>query len=114
MGVSIGAQTIAIAASAFCALLAGLLYDLLRAVRHGGGAVLGWICDLFFCLFCTAAMFLTGMIFCGGRPGFWEPFTFLAVFALYLFGVSPSISPYFGIRREKCAVLLKKAKKKAK
>ncbi|MBR0208967.1 MAG: hypothetical protein IJQ43_08725 [Oscillospiraceae bacterium] len=114
MGVAIGAQMISIAASALCALLAGLLYDLLRTVRRGGGRARGVICDLVFCLFCTGAMFLTGMVFCGGRPGFWEPFAFLAVFALYLFGVSPSITPFFGICREKCAIIFKKEKKKEK
>ena len=110
MGVAIGAQTISIAASAFFGLVSGLLYDLLRAVRGGGGRTRALICDLVFCLFCTAAMFLTGMIFCGGRPGFWEPFFFLAVFCLYLFGVSPSVTPFFANCREKCALLLKKPK----
>ena len=114
MGVTIGAQTISIAASALCGLLAGLLYDLLRILRRGGGQALGVICDAAFCLFCTGAMFVTGMVFCGGRPGFWEPFGFVAVFALYLFGVSPSITPFFGICVEKIADLLKKGKKNAK
>lgn len=91
MGVAVSAQMISLAASALGGLLAGLLYDLLRVLRYGAGKAAGVICDLFFCLFCTGAMFLTGMVFCGGRPGFWEPFTFLAVFGLYLFGVSPSI-----------------------
>lgn len=114
MGVAISAQMISIAASALCGLLAGLLYDLLRTLRCGGGRALGVICDLAFCLFCTGAMFVTGMAFCGGRPGFWEPFGFLAVFALYLFGVSPSITPFFGICRKKCALFLKKGQKKEK
>ena len=114
MGVTIGAQTISIAAAALCGLLAGLLYDLLRVLRRGGGRALGVICDAVFCLFCTGAMFLAGMVFCGGRPGFWEPFSFLTVFGLYLFGVSPSITPFFGICREKIADLLKKGKKNAK
>ena len=85
MGVTIGAQTISIAAAAFCGLLAGLLYDLLRVLRRGGGRALGVICDVFFCLFCTGAMFLTGMVFCGGRFGFWEPFSFMTVFGLAVF-----------------------------
>lgn len=114
MGVSIGAQMISIAASALGGLLAGLLYDLLRTLRRGGGRALGVCCDVFFCLFCTGAMFLTGMIFCAGRPGFWEPFSFLAVFGLYLFGVSPSIKPVFGIYGEKCVQMLKKGRKNAK
>ena len=114
MGVSIGAQMISVAASSLCGLLAGLLYDLLRVLRRGGGRALGVICDLLFCLFCTGAMFVTGMAFCAGRPGFWEPFSFLAVFGLYLFGVSPSIAPVFGNLREKCAGLPKKGQKKEK
>ncbi len=114
MGVGIDAQMISLAAAGLCGLLAGLLYDLLRTVRHGGGRAVGVICDLFFCFFCTGAMFLTGMVFCGGRPGFWEPFCFLAVFWLYLVGVSPSVSPFFGICREKCAQTRKKEKKNAK
>ncbi len=114
MRVTIGAQMISIAASALCGLLAGLLYDLLRVIRRGGSRFLGVLCDLVFCLFCTGAMFITGMVFCGGRPGFWEPFSFLAVFGLYIFGVSPSVTPFFEICREKCAVFLKKRKKNMK
>ena len=114
MGVAIGAQMISIAAASLCGLLAGLLYDLLGTVRRGAGPALGVICDLLFCLFCTGAMFTTGMAFCDGRPGLWEPFGFVAVFALYLFGVSPSITPLFGKCREKCADLLKKGKKNTK
>ena len=114
MGVEIGAQMISIAASALCGLLAGLLYDLLRVVRSGGGRALAAVCDLLFCLFCTGTMFLTGMVFCDGRPGLWEPVSFLAVFALYLMGISPSITPFFGIYKEKCALLRKKEQKKVK
>ncbi|MBQ3482251.1 MAG: hypothetical protein IJH48_08055 [Oscillospiraceae bacterium] len=114
MRVTIGAQMISIAASALGGLLAGLLYDLFRVLRRGGGRLLGVVCDLVFCLFCTGEMFVTGMVFCGGRPGFWEPFFFLGVFGLYIFGVSPSVTPFFGICREKCAVFLKKRKKNMK
>ena len=114
MGVDVGAQMISIAAASLCGLLAGLLYDLFRPLRRSGGRAVGMICDLLFCLFCTGAMFVTGMVFCGGRPGFWEPFFFLVVFALYLFGVSPSITPFFGNIKEQCAVSLKKVKKKEK
>ena len=103
---------IAVAASALCGLISGLLYDLLRVFRRGKWS--GVLCDVFFCLFCTAAMFLTGMAFCGGRPGVWEPFAFAAVFGLYLFGVSPSITPLFGILWEKRCFFLKKGKKNMK
>ena len=41
------------------------------------------------------------MLFCEGRLGVWEPAGFLALFGLYLFGISPSIVPIFGICREK-------------
>ena len=114
MRVEIGAQTISIAAAALCGLLAGLLYDLLRTIRRGGSRATGFVCDLVFCLFCTCSLFLVGMAFCEGRPGFWEPFSFLAVFALYIWGVSPSIIPAFGILREKCAFFLKKQGKREK
>ena len=114
MGVSISAQTISIAAASLGGLLAGLLYDLLRVLRRGGGRLRALCCDLFFCLFCTAAMFLTGMVFCAGRPGFWEPFFFLAVFGLYLCGISPSISPFFGTLKGKITIFLKKLKKNEK
>lgn len=114
MGASIGEQTISLAAAALGGLLAGLLYDLLRALRRGGGRPAGVICDLFFCLFCTGELFLIGMAFCGGMLGVWEGAAFLAVFALYLFGVSPSVRPTIGIIRENSAVLLKKIRKTAK
>ena len=109
MGVSISAQTISIAAASLGGLLAGLLYDLLRVLRRGGGRLRALCCDLFFCLFCTASLFLVGMLFCEGRLGLWEAASFLCAFCLYLFGVSTSISPFFGICREK---LLKKFRKK--
>ena len=88
-------------ASALCGLIAGLLYDLLRPLRYAGGKVLAVLCDLFFCLFCTSALFLIGMFFCAGRLSLWEPSAFLGVFSLYVFGISPSIAPVFGIRRKK-------------
>ena len=114
MGVSIGAQTISITAAAFGGLCAGLLYDLLRQIRLIAGSATDMLCDIFFCLFCTIWLFLIGMLFCEGRLGVWEPAGFLAAFALYLFGISPSISPVFGIWREKTAVFLKKVRKKVK
>ena len=114
MGVELGAQTISVTAASLCGLLAGLLYDLLRAVRRGGGRARGLICDLFFCLFCTVSLFLVGMAFCEGGLGVWEAGGFLALFALYLWGVSPSVAPAIGIIREKCAFFLKKQRKTAK
>ena len=113
MGVEIGAQTISVTAASLCGLLSGLLYDLLRAVR-GGGRTRGLICDLFFCLFCTFSLFLVGMAFCEGGLGVWEAGGFLALFALYLWGVSPSVTPAIGIIREKCALFLKKPRKTEK
>jgi MFS family permease len=111
MGVSISAQTISITASALGGLIAGLLYDLLRTVRRGRSRAAGVICDLVFCVFCTGAMFLIGMAFCGGRPGFWEPFGFVSSFCLYLFGISPSIVPFFGTLWEKSGENIKKLDK---
>ena len=112
MGVSIGAQTISITASALCGLLAGLLYDLLRLVRRGGGRAAGLICDLVFSLFCMGAMFAVGMLFCGGRLGFWECCGFLLTLGLYIFGVSPTRTPVFGKSGEKCADFSKNRAKK--
>ena len=114
MGVSIGAQTISITAAVLGGLSAGLLYDLLRQIRAMGGRTAGFVCDLFFCLFCTSELFLIGMLFCEGRLGVWEPAGFLASFGLYLFGISPSIAPVFGIYREKILLFLKKLAKKVK
>ena len=114
MGVEIGAQTISITAAAFCGLMAGLLYDLLRVLRRGAGRAAGLICDLFFCLFCTSSLFLVGMAFCAGGLGVWEAGGFLGVFALYLWGVSPTVVPAIGILREKSAFFLKKLRKTAK
>lgn len=111
---SIGAQTISITAAALGGLAAGLLYDLLRQIRAVGGRTAGFLCDLFFCLFCTAELFLVGMLFCEGRLGVWEPAGFLTAFGLYLFGISPSVTPVFGIYREKMRVFLKKVRKNVK
>ena len=104
MGVSISAQTISITASALGGLIAGLLYDLLRTVRRGRSRAAGVICDLVFCVFCTGAMFLIGM-------AFWEPFGFVSSFCLYLFGISPSIVPFFGTLWEKSGENIKKLDK---
>ena len=112
MGVSIGAQTISITASAVLGLAAGLLYDILRQIRAVSGKLGGILCDVFFCLSCTAALFLLGMTFCGGRLGVWEGAGFLAAFALYLGGISPPVCPFFGICREKAQDFLKKIVKK--
>ena len=112
MGVSIGAQTISITAAALCGLLAGLLYELLRLVRRGGGRAAGVICDFVFCLFCMGALFAVGMLFCGGRLGFWESFGFLLTLGLYVFGISPPKTPVFGKYLEKRADFLKNRAKK--
>ena len=109
---SIGAQTISITAAALGGLTAGLLYDLLRQIRSSAGRAAGFVCDLFFCLVCTAELFLIGMLFCDGRLGVWEPAGFAAAFGLYLFGISPSVVPVFGIYREKMLLFLKKLAKK--
>lgn len=114
MELSIGAQTISVTAAAFCGLVAGLLYDLLRQLRRAGGRALALVCDLVFCLSCTFSLFFVGMLFCGGRLGLWEPTAFVCVFGLYCFGVSPSITPLFGICKEKSADFLKKHAKKVK
>jgi len=55
---------------------------------------------------------MIGMLFCDGRLGVWEPAGFVAAFGLYLFGISPSVTPIFGIYREKMLVFLKKLAKK--
>ena len=114
MGVTIGAQTISVTAAAFCGILAGLLYDLLRVIRRGGARAAGLLCDLVFCLYCTLSLFLVGMAFCEGSLGIWECCGFLAAFALYIMGVSPSVAPTIGIIREKCKEFLKKQGKTAK
>ncbi len=88
------AQMSSAAASAFFGLCSGLLYDMLRPLRGISKAV-GAACDILFCLLCTAAMFITGMAFCGGRPGLWECLLFISTFAAYLWVISPSVSPIF-------------------
>ncbi len=114
MELSIGAQTISITASALCALAGGLLYDLLRGPRHAGGKPVSLLCDLLFCLYCTASLFLVGMFFCAGRLTLWEPAAFFGVFCLYVFGISPSVAPVFGIYRGKNTKKAEKLMKKVK
>lgn len=111
MAITVGEQTIAITAAALCGLSAGLLYDLLRPLRHAVSRFGAALCDVVFCLYCTAAMFLVAMLFCRGRAGVWEGLGFVAVFVLYIWGVSPSIAPIFGILVKKTAGFLKKAEK---
>lgn len=111
VGADIGTQAIAIAAAAFCGLASGLLYDVLRHVRYGAGAAVGMLCDMFFCLCCTAEMFIIGMYFCEHGAGVWEAAAFLAAFAAYIFGISSSISPLFGNFYDN---ILKKFQKKDK
>lgn len=112
MAITVSEQTIAITAAALCGLLSGLLYDLLRLIRCEGGKVTGIVCDILFCLFCSFSLFLVGMAFGGGRSGIWEGVGFLVSFGLYLAGISPSITPFFGILRKKLADLLKKVQEK--
>ncbi|MBR0039854.1 MAG: spore cortex biosynthesis protein YabQ [Oscillospiraceae bacterium] len=105
---TISAQTISVTAAALGGLCAGLLYDLLRAIRRGGSPTAGLVCDLVFCLCCTFLLFVIGMAFCEGRLGIWECGAFLGLFALYITGVSPSVEPFFGNFKEKCKKRLKK------
>ena len=114
MGVTVGTQAISISAAALGGLLAGLLYDLLRMIRRGGGRTAGFLCDLGFCLFCTGELFLIGMAFCGGSLGIWECCAFVLVFWMYLAGVSPSVAPIIGIIRKSGEKNLKKSRKSTK
>ena len=114
MGVELGAQTISVTAASLCGLLAGLLYDLLRALRSERRRAFALVCDLAFCLSCTGSLFLVGMAFCEGKLGVWECCSFLGVFTLYLVGVSPSVAPVFGSIRKSCEKILIKGRKTAK
>lgn len=111
VGVDVGTQAIAIAAAGFCGLLSGLLYDLLRHIRYGASAAVGTLCDVFFCLFCTAEMFTVGMYFCEQGAGLWESAAFVSAFAAYIFGISSSITPLFGNLRDNILKIYQKMRK---
>ena len=103
-------QMISAAASAFFGLCSGLIYDILRPLRKVSRAAAA-VCDMLFCMICTLAMFIIGMAFCGGRPGFWECALFVGAFAAYLWGISPTVAPIFCKIAEKISNFIKKLKK---
>lgn len=73
----------------------GLLYDLLRPMRRGGGRAAGAIADGLFCLLAGAGLFTFAMGAGEGRLGQWELCGALSGFLLYLHLLSPFILPVF-------------------
>jgi len=111
MGVEIRAQALSLLLG--CALGAGLglLYDLLRPLRHRGGESL-W--DLLFCLTAAAAAFLFAMRAENGVLGTGEVLAALLGLLLYTQLLSPHFSRMWENRVQKIGVFLRKAQNKTK
>ena len=111
MGVDIRAQALSLLLG--CALGAGLglLYDLLRPIRHRGGEAL-W--DLLFCLAAAAAAFLFAMRAENGVLGSGEVLACLAGLALYGQLLSAQVSRLWENGVQKIGVISCKAQNIAK
>ena len=89
MEVDLYAQALGLLRSAALGLAGGMLYDLLRPLRHRLRPLAALLCDAFFCLLLGAASFALAMSAGSGRLGTVELCAGLAAFLLYLNGISP-------------------------
>ncbi len=93
MELSIRAQALSLGLALALGAALGLLYDLLRPVRHHGG---GPVWDALFCLCAAAAAFLFAMHAPGGVLGSSEVLLSLFGLLLYFQLLSPVFLPIFG------------------
>ncbi|MBQ6927088.1 MAG: hypothetical protein IJQ36_02115 [Oscillospiraceae bacterium] len=111
MGLEIRAEALSLLLGAALGVGLGLLYDLLRPMRHRFWAAF-W--DLLFCLCAAAAAFLFAMRAENGVLGTGELLLCLAGLLLYLRLLSPLLLPWWEKRVTKIGVILQKAQANAK
>lgn len=95
MELSLTAQALCLAHAASLGLSGGLLYDLLRPLRHRLPPLPAMLCDAVFCLLLGAAAFALAMSAGNGRLGTVELCVGLAMFLLYQNGIRPGCLPAF-------------------
>lgn len=93
MEVSLSAQALCLLRSAALGLAGGVLYDLLRPLRHDLRPLPALLCDAVFCLLLGAASFALAMSAGSGRLGTVELCIGLATFLLYQYGIRPACLP---------------------
>jgi len=101
MEVSLSAQAICLLQASALGLAGGVLYDLLRPLRHRLPPLLSLLCDAVFCLLLGAASFALAMSSGSGRLGTVELCAGLTMFLLYQNGIRPLCLPIFSISAEK-------------
>lgn len=89
MEITLSAQASGLLQAAMLGLAGGVLYDLLRPLRHRLRPLPALLCDAGFCLLLGAASFALAMSAGSGRLGTVELCTGLAAFLLYLYVISP-------------------------
>lgn len=107
MEVSLSAQALCLLRSAMLGLAGGVLYDLLRPLRHKLPPLLSLLCDAVFCLLLGAASFALAMSSGSGRLGTVELCVGVAAFLLYQNGIRPQSLPIISKFAEKIWKLLR-------
>ena len=100
---ALSAQALCLAHAAALGLAGGLLYDLLRPLRHRLTPLPTLLCDAVFCLLLGAASFALAMSAGDGRLGTVELCVGLAMFLLYQNGIRPGCLPVFSSFAKKIA-----------
>ena len=106
MEVSLSAQALCLLRAAALGLAGGVLYDLLRPLRHSLGPLLSLLCDAVFCLLLGAASFALAMSAGSGRLGTVELCVGLGAFLLHQNGIRPYCLPKISKMNEKIWKLL--------
>lgn len=84
--ISLSQQFMEVAATLLMGLALGCLYDIFRLIRqHRGGVFIPVLCDVLFCLFAAAALFVHGMTVGEGELRLYMPFLALCGAILYFF-----------------------------
>lgn len=89
MEISLSAQAAGLLQAAALGLAGGMLYDLLRPLRHRLRPLPALLCDAIFCLLLGAASFALAMSAGSGRLGTVELSIGMGAFLLYLYAISP-------------------------
>ncbi len=106
MEVSLSAQAQCLLRAAALGLAGGVMYDLLRPLRHILRPLLSLLCDAVFCLLLGAASFTLAMTAGSGRLGTVELCVGLGMFLLYQNGIRLYCLPNISKLNEKIWKLL--------